>query len=98
MQSFLERIKSLSISETLRANLLHDLFAILVNTVANLASSDFSPEEKAIINKLAEDKEYANIVEELQKHFSEEEWNSKVLERINGIVKNYEEEVLSVIA
>lgn len=98
MQSFLERIKNLSISETLRANLLHDLFAILVNTVANLASSDFSPEEKAIINKLAEDKEYTNIVEELQKHFSEEEWNTLVIPKLESIAKSYEDEVLSVIA
>jgi hypothetical protein len=54
-------------------------------------------EEKKKLQELAQSNKYQNIAEELQKQFSEEEWNELISEKINPILKSYEEEVLEVV-
>jgi hypothetical protein len=97
MPEFLDRIRSLAVSDELKVNMLRDIFTILMTTVINAAPNRFSSEEKKKLQELAQSNKYQNIAEELQKQFSEEEWNELISEKINPILKSYEEEVLEVV-
>jgi hypothetical protein len=98
MQHLIDRIKNLSISDEFKTKIIQDIFMAFVNQAGAIAFDRFTQEDKAAIQEAAKNNDYQRIVDELQKHFSEEEWNSLVIPKLESIAKSYEEEVLSVLA
>jgi hypothetical protein len=98
MQNIIDRITNLTISSEIKTALLRDLFATLIGTVGLVIPERFTSNDAIFLKELAEKNEHQKIAEELQKHFSDEEWNTLVIPKINSLIESYEEEVLATVA